>query len=543
MEIIWQASSLWALILSQVDTRPRSDFITDVEQLRREFAQLPEKDAHPTTIGRYLLLLTHVLQEIRDTNRNFAISEPVPTVINRILSAVNSLLLSSECLSGSIEGIRCILLEGMHHANNGNARLAWLRFRRALNLSQLLGIDRLDPPILSGSSNSTQSLKSQYLWFRVVYFDSFYSMMLGVPQGCADPTTRSKFPFAHLSGLTPLERTHVQVVIRIIERDRRFSFAEELEITRDINNQLLEGARDLPSTFWLPFSPDATSKDRLSPDAECKEIMKLVDVLNHFTLLTQLHLPYILYSSSRNTSYDYSRSACAHASREILLRFTMLLNVERIQFYCKRIDYFVLIAATTLLLIYLDDHSQSDKTSHFTLTEHQRLSDRAIIKRTLSLLEDYSAEGFEESHGKGLNLLFCLLSLEADAAAGQAFFISADMSKDHHHQQQKNARDFDHQSTSNNKDSISINLPYLGVVKITRQAGNPPEATDSSQLVYPSNDNLVSTQVTGNILSNTYGHEDLETATHLDWLSFPDLDLAFFDSLVTGENKEFLTRN
>lgn len=543
MEIIWQESSLWPLIMSQLDTRPRSDFVTDEEQLRREFAQLPEKDAHPTTIGRYLLLLTHVLQEIRDMNRNFKISEPVQTVINRMLGTVNSLLLSNECLSGSIEGIRCVFLEGMHHANNGNARLAWLRFRRALNLGQLLGIDRVDSPILSGSRDSAQSLKSQYLWFRVVYFDSFYSMMLGVPQGCVDPSMQSKLPFAHLSGLTHLERTHVQVVIRIIERDRRFSFAEEFEITRDINNQLLQGARNLPSTIWLPFSADASSKETLSPDAECKEIMNLVDVLHHFTLLIQLHLPYILYSSPRNTSYEYSKSACTHATREILLRFTMLLNVKRIKFYCKRIDYFVLIAATTLLLIYLDNHTQSDKTPRFTITEHQRLSDRAIIKRTLNILENSSAEGFEESHGKGLNLLHCLLSLEADAAAGQAFVISADMSQHHHHQQQKNAADFDHQSTGNTKDSISINLPYLGSVKITRQAGNHPETTGSSQLVYPSNSNLVSTQETGDILAQIYGHQDLETATQLDWLSFQDLDLAFFDSLVTGENMDILMGN
>lgn len=544
MEIIWEESSLWPLIISQLDTRPRSEFVTDEEQLKREFSQLPEKDAHPTTIGRYLLLLTHVLQEIRDTNRNFKISEPVQTVINRILGVVNYLLLSNECLSGSIEGIRCVLLEGMHHANNGNARLAWLRFRRALNLGQLLGIDRLDSPILEGSKNQAQSLKSQYLWFRVVYFDSFYSMMLGVPQGCAYPNMQSKLPFAHLSGLTNLERTHVQVVIRIIERDRRFSFAEEFEITRDINNQLLQGARNLPSTLWLPFSPDTTSEEKLSPDAECREIMNLVDVLHHFTLLIQLHLPYILYSSPRNTSYEYSKSACTHATREILLRFTMILNVKRIRFYCKRIDYFVLIAATTLLLIYLDNHTQSDKTHHFTITEHQRLSDRAIIKRALTLLENSSAEGFEESHGKGLNLLLCLLGVEADAAAGQAFVvISADMSQDQHHQQQNNATNFENQSTGNSKDSVSVNLPYLGVVKITRQAGNPLETTGSSQLVYPSNSNLVSTQETGDILAQIYGHQDLETANQLDWLSFQDLDLAFFDSLVTGENMDNLTGN
>lgn len=535
MEIIRQASSLWPLIVSQLDTRPRSDLVTDEEHIRREFAQIPGQDAHPTTLGRYLLLLTHVLQEIRDTNPNFEISEPVGTVIDRLLNAVNGFLLSNECLVGSIECIRCVLLEGMHHANNGNARLAWLRFRRALNLGQLLGIDRLG----FASEDSAQNLKAQYLWFRVVYFDSFYSMMLGVPQGCVDPSIRSKFPFAHLKGLTHLERTHVHVVIRIIERDRRFSFAEEFEITRDINTQLLQGARELPSEFWLPFSPDDTSKEKLSPDAECREIMHLVDVLHHFTLVTQLHLPYILYSSPRNTNYEYSKSACTHATREILLRFTMLLNVERIKFYCKRIDYFVLIAATTLLLIYLDNHSQSEKASHFILTEHQRISDRAIIKRALTFLESSSDEAIEQSSGKGINLLHCLLYLEAEAAAGQAFVISADMS---HHQQQKNAKDFD-SNGNNTKDSISINLPYLGVVKITKQVGNASETTNPSQLSYSSNNNHVSTQETGNFSAHSYDPQDLETSTQLDWMSFPDLDLAFFDSLVTGGNMDILAGN
>ncbi|CRG86905.1 hypothetical protein PISL3812_03918 [Talaromyces islandicus] len=536
MEIIWQALSLWPLIIAQMDARSRDDVVIDEKHLRREFAQVPEQDAHPTTLGRYLIVLVLVLQEIRDTNRNFEISEPVPTVMNRIVGAVNTYLLSNECLSGTIEGIRCVLLEGIYHANNGNARLAWLRFRRALNLGQLLGIHRLG---YSGD-NSTQSLKSQYLWFRLVYFDSFYSMMLGVPQGCVDPSMRSKSPFAHLPGLTHLERTHVQVVIRIIERDTRFSFAEEFEITRDINKQLLQAARDLASEFWLPFSPDVTSNDNLSPDAECKEIMKLVDVLHHYTLVTQLHLPYILTPSSRNTSYEYSKSACIHATREILLRFTMILNVKRLKFYCKRIDYFVLIAATTLLLIYLDSHDQSKKTSHFILTEHQRLTDRTIIKQTLTFLENSSAEGYEQSYGKGLNLLLCLLSIEAEAASGQAFVISADMSQDHHHQQRKNAEDFDHQSNGNSKDSISVNLPYLGVVRITRQAGNHSQMANMSQLLYPSNNTNVSGEETVNTSGPLYDSHDLGTDTQLDWPSFQDLDLAFFDSLVTGGNMDVL---
>ncbi|KAH8703809.1 hypothetical protein BGW36DRAFT_414212 [Talaromyces proteolyticus] len=558
MKIIRQAVSLWPLILSQLDTRPRNELITDDQHLRREFAEVPANNAHPTIIGRYLLLLAIVLQEIHDTSEDSQMSEPIQTIQNRILDAVNSVLMSNESLVGTMEGIRCILLEGMYHANNGNTRLAWLRFRRALNLSQLLGIDRPGLPRLGDSDDSEQSSKSRYLWFRLVYFDTFYSMMLGVSQGSIDLTTRSAYSFTHLAGISQLERLHVEVAARIIERDKRFSFAEEFEITRDIDNQLLQGALDLPTTSWLPFSPSAGLEDKQAADIEFKEVMGLVDVLHHYTLLNQLHLPYILCSNPRNTSYEYSKIACTHASREILTRFTLLLNLERVKFYCKRVDYFVLIAATTLMLVYLDYHNSSQsgsKTSQLKssiLTPHQRLSDRAIMKQVLRLLQKSSAEGFERSLGKGLNLLLCLLSIEADAATGQVYTISTDMghgdsSPDGCQQQQRETEYFEPQS-SNVEDSVSINLPYLGAIKITRQVTNPPETTNLLQPVYSSNNNHLLNrsdrhalaQETERISYSSYALQNLDnestTTTQMDWFSFQDFDLAFFDSLIAGEN-------
>ena len=200
----------------------------------------------------------------------------------------------------------------------------------------------------------------------------------------------------------------------------------------------------------------------------------------------------------------------------------------------------------TLLLFYLGNHrSPQDPTTTSSaiphlLTPHQRLSDRSTMKQVLRLIERASAKGFEESQRKGINLLRCLLSIEADAASGQNYIITTGLS---HNQQESEY--FDTHS-SDIEDSVCINIPYLGMIKITRQIPAVPEImntvepnTAHGESMYPSSATIQVPEQYPYIPMALQDLGDELAAAHNIPLSFQDIDLDFFDSLVRGRDFEF----
>ncbi|OJJ37998.1 hypothetical protein ASPWEDRAFT_473316 [Aspergillus wentii DTO 134E9] len=70
----------------------------------------------------------------------------------------------------SLDGLETLMLEARYHIHAGNLRPAWLLFRRALGIAQLMCLPRGD-----GDS------RADSLWFWLVYSDRFLSLMLGLP--------------------------------------------------------------------------------------------------------------------------------------------------------------------------------------------------------------------------------------------------------------------------------------------------------------------------------------------------------------------------
>lgn len=303
----------------------------------------------------------------------------------------------------------------------------------------------------------------------------------------------------------------------------------------------------MPNRFWFTSPPNASSREKDVVIARFEDTAILMDVLSYYNLLNQLHLPYLLWSDSGDKSYEYSKIACIQASREVLTRFIILLNSNNLTFFCQRVDYFVMMASMTLLLVYLSNHcgpqdpTQVSSAIPHLLTPHQRLSDRATMRQILRHMERASAKGFEESQRKGINLLRCLLSIEADAASGQNYIITTGAN---HYQQESEY--FDTHS-SDTEDSVCINLPYLGMMKITRQSSAVPDMIDSlrqnstnGQGVYHSSStNQVSEQFAYDSIPLQHLGGDLAAASDNYPLSFQDIDLDFFDSLVRGRDFEF----
>ncbi|EED17905.1 conserved hypothetical protein [Talaromyces stipitatus ATCC 10500] len=544
---ICQTTSSCLLVISQLHTRPRNEIDLDEDKLKKRLAEIPPSTTHPIILARHMLLLASLLQDMHTVEQEIRMTETPLAIMDRLLDSVTTLIMKKDSLITTVDGLQCVLLEGTFHANGGNLRSAWLAFRRALSLGQLLGLDRPQIPSLP-VIDSKRKVDLRQLWFRILYFDTFYSMMLGLPQGNVDMSMTYQ-TLSDCPSIDQLELVQVQVASGIIERDKRHSFADEYGTTRDIDNQLLQVGRDMPNRFWLPPPPTANVTEKDAILAGFRDTFVLMDVLIYYNLLNQLHLPYLLWSDFGNKNYEYSKIACIQASREILTRYIILLNHNQLSFFCERIDYFVLMASMTLLLVYLGNHrcprdvAETSSAIPHLLTPHQRLSDRATMKQVLRLIERASAKGFEESQRKGLNLLRCLLSIEADAASGQNYTISTGVS---HSSSYQRGPEYFHTVGSDVEDSVSINIPYLGMIKITRQTTPMPEIMNSLQ-TDPSavnGENMYQSSTTTQVPQQfSYGlqelGDDLAAASDNYRLSFQDIDLDFFDSLVRRRDFEF----
>ena len=134
-EVILSASNCWLLIQELAQTREDAPSVTlDLAEVAKQ---------HPTIIGRTLLYIGVCMQQLPtsfDTARFKSISS-LEASMERCLSTATLVTADDELVS-TLEGIECLLLQGLYHINAGNLRRAWLTFRRALNVGQLMGLHK-----------------------------------------------------------------------------------------------------------------------------------------------------------------------------------------------------------------------------------------------------------------------------------------------------------------------------------------------------------------------------------------------------------------
>jgi hypothetical protein len=152
--------------------KTKNDIVPSTFNLSEVFKQ------HPTAIARTLLYISICLQQLPPNFNTKQLHFPtsVESRIDRYISTVQTLITSDDELVTTIEGLECLILQGVFHINSGNPRRAWLTFRRALNIAQLMGLHKRDTPVPGGRA----------MWFHVVQADRYLGLLLGMPCGCAD---------------------------------------------------------------------------------------------------------------------------------------------------------------------------------------------------------------------------------------------------------------------------------------------------------------------------------------------------------------------
>ncbi|CAK7225438.1 hypothetical protein SBRCBS47491_005890 [Sporothrix bragantina] len=335
---------------------------------------LPPLGSHLVLVAQKLLILASFLQHLHP-KFDPALRElrvPHRELLQRSVCATNTVVTGNDSLIGSLEGVQCLVMQGVIQSNQGNLRRAWLAFRRAMTMGQLMGLQRGFPTatIKSIDPSTQQPIVPQCLWFRIVYADRYLSLMLGLPQGapgdiavlCPAAAKYSALNAAQLGqGIPPppipsnlvgdeagtaafialhqnlrkIEEAHAIIVGRIIERneawrgeddstcnegnncggfnadDDGYSDVNNALSTQSIDLALQRASRNMPAQWWLTPQISEWDGDGVNMFMQTQ---RLVDQLFHYHLLTQLHLPYMLRRGTGASAKQAAESVAAETA-------------------------------------------------------------------------------------------------------------------------------------------------------------------------------------------------------------------------------------
>ena len=495
--------------------------------------------------------------------------------MRRMMAAVTAWVTTKEEMHETIDCLICIILEGVFEINCGNLRKAWAVFRRAITVAQLMGLHRSPTPLLK-RIDPELDVKPDFMWFRIVHMDRYLSLMLGLPQGTTDKSMGALSALRCEPPLGKFERQLAVIASRILERNESAFAASEIKITKSIDSELLRVSKSMPATFWCPANFHSLTLG--SPDT-LLETVRLAAQVYYFSLLIQLHLPYMMRIG--NTEHEYSKITCVNASREIMTRFIAHRTFNPMSFCSRPVDFFALLAAMTLLLAHLDAHYHREAINSLA---HQRLSDRALLGQGLEIMDVINNGNKDIINRKSAKLIRRLLDIEADAAEGSSYVAMSVRGDDNMQEDKKDSKE------------LRLHIPYLGFIQIARQGSvsrepTPMNATSqqyqTSQVEFPRGEPLAKSNdvfafppyasstdeqphdyIYGLVQDSTFlgdlppperlnthlktpeydesilrdhdsGHNDIAlqlspTASRVDDWAFQGVDTAFFDSLMRG---------
>ncbi|RDW81980.1 hypothetical protein BP6252_03092 [Coleophoma cylindrospora] len=381
-DLICHASNCWLLIHALSRTSTSELFTNHNTVTSFHLAEVARQ--HPTLVTRTLLYIAVCMQQLPNT---FDVKSLQITNINETMDkylSTASLVTSDDELVSTLEGLECLVLQGIFHINAGNLRRAWLTFRRALNVGQLMGLHKGYTQTLFGKQPE-KNLSGKRLWYQIIQADRYLALLLGMPCGSADdeigPEETFQNPNVDVDQL--FNRKMCSISGRIIERnqdDNAHAFAK----TQSIDESLENLAKELPPSFWAV--PKVLINDHSIHSAQ--QFDRIMAQILFFQLQSLLHLPYMLRASTERR-YEYSRFACLSASRKMLTRYLALRSSMEQSFCCKVVDFGAFTATITIMLALLEP-SQTPKSP---AELEQCCEDKALVDTIVQSMEDLSCTG------------------------------------------------------------------------------------------------------------------------------------------------------
>lgn len=421
-------------------------------------AKVPPLSSHPLLLARHALQIIICIQQLPPgfdwdaAGTGYSMEE----TINR-LSSTSLLVTSNDDLIGYAEGLACLLLQGVCLANSGSLRKAWFTLRRAINLAQVMGIDRGHSPAFRSCDptlSPPRRSSARLLWYRLVSSDRYLSLLLGLPVGSQGNEFASEEVCEEDTPTERLEKVHTALSARILERNRSQKHRSNqpgqgpassgYAAVQEIDLELEAAAKSLPPGWWdEPVLDSFTS----SQGALCRAIGRLTCQIHHFTLLLLLHAPYMLYDPS-SPRYDYSKTTCMASARELLARFITFRGLNVSPCNHKRVDYAALIAAMTLCLAYLGRRKEEkwDRTRE----------DGELVEAARRRMEQVAGVTGDRLSREIMGIIEPLLSIINKAASASVTGSAADQ--------------------PSHAGELQFNVPYLGSISIYLTGPKAPGA-------------------------------------------------------------------
>ena len=460
IKIIVQECSTTIHYISLANTQPFSKLTPERLATAGSTLQIPSSDTHPVLAARCLILLAIALQSPCGDELP-VLSEPKDVLMRRLMATAATWVTNKEEMQGTVESLICIILEGVFHTHAGNLRRAWAVYRRAVTVAQLMGLHRLPKPSPSRIDPDLDA-DPDFLWYRIVHMDRFLSLLLGLPQCTSRMSKGFLTNLPHAAPIEKFERHLTAIASRILERNEDSFSASETATTQAIDAELLIVSASMPTEFWR--DADFQNIQFGSRDALIETLRVGAQVYYH-ALLVQLHLPFMIPRSGGGAEHEYSRMTCVNASRDIMSAFIAHRKFNPMSSCSRPVDFFTLTSAMALLLAHIDDHQRQDAVSALA---HQRQRDLAMIGQALERMNALSHAKCDVVAEESAKLIRQLLRIETEAAQG----------KDHN--TKRAGPESNMQENETEGEELSLPVPYLGLIKISRQGFISREPCDGS---------------------------------------------------------------
>ncbi|KAJ5587342.1 uncharacterized protein N7459_003107 [Penicillium hispanicum] len=383
---------------------------------------------HPIAIARLLLCIAICIQQLppdMDT-RELQTTVPLREMMGGIIEFVGQNVISDDELTGSVEGVECLALQGMYEVNAGNIRRSWLSFRKAITIAQLLGLHRVAIKLPLARLDLLEA-KRHHLWYQISRGERYLSTLLGVPS-C---TGSAVFPFADdAAWLSPEDLYHKNLyhISGLILARNQEDCAHSFSTTQRISEKLDSLAEQMPPAWWeMPTNILTTRTKEASIQFE-----RIMCQIWHFELATLVHLPFMLRAAT-DRRYEHSRLSCLNASRNLINRWTIIRENHSTLLFSNLLEFQAFTAATTLLLGLLGPSRDLVQERH---------EDSQLIERVVQNFERLKQRGIGMSVGAQSISVIRTLQL------------------------------FLHGETPS--DRLRLEIPFFGIIKIARSGNLQP---------------------------------------------------------------------
>lgn len=334
--------------------------------------------SHPAVVAKAVLWIALCLQQLpaKFDVPSLGLSCPPLVLVEECITRVSKFVCADDAIVSCIEGLECLILQGLIYGNDGKLLSAWLSHRRAADIARILGFHRAEP---APTESDQFQRRATFIWRHLLVADRHFSLMLGMHGSISNtaidlyqsnPSDSKAVPAHNTSVLNPLAR----IAGTIIERNQTFT---------ELTPAMLQLTQNIDAQIQLIEPPPLALADDIPP-GKCAErshcFLQLQYRLWYYQLMTWIHLP-LLSERRTDNCFDYNRKTCLHACRSLIACYVNIRRLTENSFDSKTLDFQACTAALIIIINGLRPFGPQDLTKE----------DYFALDRVVAILDQLSS--------------------------------------------------------------------------------------------------------------------------------------------------------